>query len=377
MANNLLGVGEAAPWFVCSTQSRQRFVFDTVGGRYILLCFFASAADPVSQALLVGLSKQRQRFDDLNLAFFGVSVDADDARLQRVIESLPGVRYFWDIDRQVSRLYGACREDGRYQRVSYVLDPMLRVLAVLPFAGDAAAHLQALTQVLDSLPQIGAPCRAAFQAPVLVLPRIFEPSLCRELMDYYRARGGEPSGYMQDIDGKTVQVIGQTHKSRRDCLVEDETLREACALRIHQRLVPQIERAFQFKVSRMERYLIGCYDAEEEGHFRPHRDNTTKGTAHRRFAVSLYLNSGEYEGGWLRFPEFGAALYSAPLGGAVVFACSLLHEALPVTRGRRFMFLPFLYDEAAKQIREANLGYLEEGVRGAADVAGDSPTASG
>lgn len=61
----------------------------------------------------------------------------------------------------------------------------------------------------------------------------------------------------------------------------------------------------------------------------------------------------------------------------MVFACSLLHEALPVTRGRRFMFLPFLYDEAAKQIREANLGYLEEGVRGAADVAGDSPTASG
>ena len=81
---------------------------------------------------------------------------------------------------------------------------MLRVLAVLPFAGEVAAHLQTLTQVLDRLPQIGAPCRAAFQAPVLVLPRIFEPSLCRELMDYYRARGGEPSGYMQDIDGKTV-----------------------------------------------------------------------------------------------------------------------------------------------------------------------------
>ena len=156
-------------------------------------------------------------------------------------------------------------------------------------------------------------------------------------------------------------MIGQTHKSRRDCLLEDETLREACRQRIHQRLVPQIERAFQFKVSRMERYLIGCYDAEEEGHFRPHRDNTTKGTAHRRFAVSLFLNSGEYEDGWLRFPEFGAALYSTPPGGAVVFACSLLHEALPVSRGRRFMFLPFLYDEAAKQIREANLGYLEDG----------------
>jgi hypothetical protein len=55
-------------------------------------------------------------------------------------------------------------------------------------------------------------------------------------------------------------------------------------------------------------------DAHEGGHFRPHRHNTTKGTAHRRFAASLFLNSGEYEGGMLRFPEFATALYSAPAG---------------------------------------------------------------
>ncbi|ARS48019.1 peroxiredoxin [Ectopseudomonas mendocina] len=373
MGTALLGVGQAAPWFTCPTQHKPRFVFDTVGGRYILLCFFASAGDPDSHELLAGLGKHRQRFDDLNLAFFGVSVDSDDQRLERVNDALPGVRYFWDFDRKVSLLYGACCGDGRYQRVSYVLDPMLRVLAVLPFNGEVAHYLKALARVLDSLPHIERPHHAAFQAPVLVLPRVFEPSLCQALMDYYAARGGEPSGYMQDIDGKTVQVIGQAHKCRRDCLVEDEALREACRLRIYQRLVPQIERAFQFKVSRMERYLIGCYDATEQGHFRPHRDNTTKGTAHRRFAVSLFLNSGEYEGGWLRFPEFGSALYGAPTGGAVVFACSLLHEALPVTRGRRFMFLPFLYDEAAKLIREANKDFLDEGIRCENDAAGQQP----
>jgi predicted 2-oxoglutarate/Fe(II)-dependent dioxygenase YbiX len=33
-----------------------------------------------------------------------------------------------------------------------------------------------------------------------------------------------------------------------------------------------------------------------------------------------------------------------PAGGAIVFSCSLLHEALPVVRGRRFALLSFLRD---------------------------------
>lgn len=56
----------------------------------------------------------------------------------------------------------------------------------------------------------------------------------------------------------------------------------------------------------------------------------------------------------MRFPEFGQSLYVPPVGGAVIFSCSLLHEATPVTAGRRYAFLPFLYDEAAAKIREAN-----------------------
>ena len=87
-----------------------------------------------------------------------------------------------------------------------------------------------------------------------------------------------------------------------------------------------------------------------QGHFRPHRDNTTKGTAHRRFAVTINLNADEYEGGDLCFPEFGPRTYRAATGGAVVFSCSLLHEARPVTLGKRYAFLPFLYDDEAANI---------------------------
>jgi predicted 2-oxoglutarate/Fe(II)-dependent dioxygenase YbiX len=46
------------------------------------------------------------------------------------------------------------------------------------------------------------------------------------------------------------------------------------------------------------------------------------------------------------FPEYGDYRYKPPAGAAVVFACSLLHEALPVTRGQRFALLSFLLDPA-------------------------------
>ena len=78
--------------------------------------------------------------------------------------------------------------------------------------------------------------------------------------------------------------------------------------------------------------------------------------------MSLFLNSEEYEGGDVRFPEYGPETYRAPTGGAVVFSCPMLHEVTPVTKGRRLVFLPFLYDDAAAKIREANNEFLGEDV---------------
>ncbi|MGQ0675615.1 MAG: hypothetical protein ACT4N4_05950, partial [Rhodospirillales bacterium] len=62
------------------------------------------------------------------------------------------------------------------------------------------------------------------------------------------------------------------------------------------------------------------------------------------------------------FPEYGTRSYKPPVGGAVVFSCSLLHAVTRMTRGRRYAFLPFLYDDAAAKIREANNPHLGEGV---------------
>ena len=44
-----------------------------------------------------------------------------------------------------------------------------------------------------------------------------------------------------------------------------------------------------------------------------------------------------------------------------MFSCSLLHEVSEVTAGRRYAFLPFLYDDAAAKLREQNNQFLAEG----------------
>jgi predicted 2-oxoglutarate/Fe(II)-dependent dioxygenase YbiX len=105
-------------------------------------------------------------------------------------------------------------------------------------------------------------------------------------------------------------------------------------------------KAFHFQGFWFEPFIVMGYDAGRADFFRPHRDNLIPALANRRFALTLNLNTDDYEGGDLRFPEYGDEVYGAPAGGAVVFSCSLLHEALPVTRGRRFALLSFMRSDA-------------------------------
>lgn len=59
--------------------------------------------------------------------------------------------------------------------------------------------------------------------------------------------------------------------------------------------------------------------------------------------MSLNLNAGDDDdGGEVRFPEFGRELYRPAPGGALVFSSSLLHEVVPVIRGRRLGLFTFL-----------------------------------
>ncbi len=229
-----------------------------------------------------------------------------------------------------------------------LLDPNQRVLAREALAGaDASAAVARLAQVLDAN-AVGPPGVVGGGAPALIVPRVLEPALCQELIALYRREGGNPSAVLELAGGIARYKVDPNQKMRRDYQSFDAAWTERLATVLRSRLLPEVDKCFGFRATAYEELKLTCYDAGEGGYHRPHRDNVTADVAYRRFAMSINLNTGEYDGGQLRFPEYGPELYLPPRGGAVVFSSSMLHEALPVTRGQRFVLLTFLSNDTAR-----------------------------
>lgn len=340
--------GDLAPWFKAPVlQNNPQFAFNSMAGMHVLLLFAGSmGADNVGPAL-ARLAANRDLFDDKHASFFGVTRDRSDVEQKRIAPVLPGIRWFLDFDAGIARLFGAVADGLPDRDFWLLLDPMMRVVA--------HADLEHGDEIFDRLRRSKSLPREEGIAPILIVPDIFEPGFCQYLIGRYEAEGGAVSGFMRDVDGKTVGIVDHRIKRRSDLFInDDEVLRQQIQIRLRRRLIPMIERFLNFRATRLERYVVACYDGDGEGgFFKAHRDNTTVGTAHRRFACTINLNADDYEGGDLVFPEFGTRRYRAPTGGAAVFSCTMLHEATPVLRGKRYAFLPFFYDEAAAQQREA------------------------
>ena len=344
----LLFPGAPAPVFKAPSPVNPQFAFSSLGGRWVVLGFVPGPG-PERDAAVRLIAEFPDLFQDDVCVGFLVLPDAPSFDAAR---DAPPLRWFGDASGDLRRMYDAETPEGELAPRWVVVDPTQRVL------GWAA--LDKGRALLEHVRRMGRPEQHAgvpLHAPVLITPRVLEPELCRQLIAYYEANGGAPSGVMREKDGRTVGVLDD-FKKRRDAIIQDQGLIDQILLRIRRRLVPDIEKSFQFKATRIERYIVACYSAEDGGYFKPHRDNTTAGTAHRKFAVSINLNAEDFEGGDLRFPEFGPRTYRPPTGGAVVFSCSLLHEATPVTKGVRYAFLPFLFDDAGAELRERNLHLL-------------------
>lgn len=210
------------------------------------------------------------------------------------------------------------------------LDPNFRVvrLGVDPRNGSGSAMERVAT---------------AGGAPVLQVPRVLEPDLCRALIAHLAEAcgGGEASRVLVLEGDRQVPRLDPGIKLRRESPIRDPDLEAAVQARLARRVVPEIARVFQFGVARRDPFKLLAYP-EGAGYFRAHRDNDTPDVAYRRFAISVNLDAGEYDGGAFRFPEFGAHPYAPDTGAALVFSCSLLHEVLPVERGVRHALTTFV-----------------------------------
>ena len=261
--------------------------------------------------------------------------------------STPAISFLADYDGAISRSFGAAEMPR-----TIVLDPMLRAVADIAW-DHAAGHAETVHNVLRNLPTVDDSAGVSLTAPALIVPRVFDFELCDFLVQIYDKIGGKDSGFLFDRDGDTSTLLDYRLKRRNDLSILVPELREMIRGQIVRRLVPAIERFFQFSATRMDRYIVACYDSAIGGHFHRHRDNVNVGAQHRRFAVTINLNK-DYDGCDLVFPEFGRRTYRAPHGGAIVFSCGALHQVTPVTRGKRYAFLAFMYGETDAALRERN-----------------------
>ncbi|MFN3642296.1 MAG: 2OG-Fe(II) oxygenase [Gemmobacter sp.] len=346
--------GDRMPVLTARTNVNPQFKIDAMAGRWVVIGVIGSTAAPGMADRVMAVSAATDVFDDDHASLFLATQDAADEADSRLTDRIPGQRTIWDGDLGIARALGAVI-DGAPARLAplwLVIDPGLTIRHVIPCRADGS-DLAEMLGILRAARPPAVWLGYEVPAPILILPDVFEPAFCDHLIGLYAAQGGTLSGFMRDQGGKTVPVHDPSFKVRRDYMIEDQALMRAVQARILRCVVPQIERVHFFRCTRMERYLVACYDAAEGGHFRPHRDNTTLGTAHRRFAVSINLND-DFEGGEVSFPEYSPRGFKAPRGGAVIFSCAMLHAVSRVTAGRRYAFLPFLYDDAAAKIREAN-----------------------
>jgi len=358
--------GDFLPEFMADSSVNSNFAFSALGGRSFLLAFVGTVRSDLGRKVAEALLAEADWLGKRRILVYVVTSDSR-TRADPILAQLRSrFTIFWDDDLKIAQRFGmdatpaSSAPGAKIFRLGLLLARrnlrMHAAIQVSPVEGLS----ERLRAAVETLTAPEADSQIQNQAPVLIVPDVMDAATCRTFVDYFDRQGGVESGFMRDIDGRTQGVLDRRTKRRRDAHIADPDLQKRLRSAVTNRIVPEIRKAYAYNATRIERYMIGCYDEADRGFFSEHRDNTSKATAHRVFAVSINLNSDEYDGGALRFPEYGSYAYKPATGAAVVFSCSLLHEATPVTRGRRYVIVPFLYDDATAVKRSEGRKFLSD-----------------
>lgn len=334
-----LGIGDRAPDFALPAPDGKFYQFyeRTKGGQVALLFapnIAGEAGDQIKRFV-----KRHDDFKALGIDIFAISLDSseDNGKLD-----LPFLVWS-DSKRAITTHYldsAGIPADRRTGITAFLLDANQRVLSIQSGAGVGCAD--AVFKFYQALPPPPPPQVITSNAPVIVMPNLIDRAMCRDLMKLWHEGGNEEGGVTSVLGDDEVNRLHLAVKKRRDHTIMDPDLHDILQWTIGRRLAPEVEKAFQFSGFGFDRFVVSCYDAVRGDYFRPHRDNLSPANSDRAFALTLNLNTDDYTGGELVFPEYGPNKFRPKSGGGVVFSCSLLHEALPATNGRRYALLSFL-----------------------------------
>ncbi len=336
--------GEVAPHFILTDIKNGPFDLfsDGVAGRFVVLVFCRS--DPLATAELEKFLHLQAAFDEIGARI--VPVVSNKAVLDRTTFDNPlPFTVLPQATAELFEAYGIAYENNiEPSTTTVVLRPNGHVLRIVNDGSQAEEALEAIVDCCTSIS--GSPTGP--HPPVLIVPDVLSAADCDQLIAAYEASKVpfiQVNEIKDQLSNVKTRVPDYGRQDRIDLMLNDGEVKDLVIRRLQARLLPEIEKAFQYKVTSLEGLRIAKYEGMRGGKSHGHRDNSEPEVAHRRFAVSINLNADDFQGGELRFPEFSDCRYKPTSGAAIVFSCSLLHEALQVEQGARYVLLVFLFGD--------------------------------
>lgn len=340
----LIDEGDAAP-YIRALDHAGKLVgtdADLLAGKPVVLLYCPSLEDQGIAAALASLRGLGAKLEAMAANCFVISrggAETNAATRERL--KLP-FAILADMTGDIFKAYGVDPYPAAPAVTLFILDAGHRVARAL----DRPTPEALPKLVLDELARLAAGRRTerlATHPPVLVLPRMLSLADCdflaavwgRKVPEY--ATDGFTNAGTNRETGDFKVVHDGIYGKVVEYIVQDVALQRFIDGRMRRRLAPQIKKVFQTTGLKREGYRIAGYEARAGGFLNPHRDNSVPANAQRRFTMTVNLNAGAYEGGELRFREYGEQLYAVERGTAIVWSASLLHEVLPVARGRRLV----------------------------------------
>ena len=129
-----------------------------------------------------------------------------------------------------------------------------------------------------------------------------------------------------------------------------------CNEELHKELYEFLEKA-DCDCNLRERWRLLYYNGDnDEKAFRDEHTDWTHFSCHRRMSIIIGISDpSEYEGGELIFKNNNLK-YKLGKGSAVIFDAKLVHEVLPVTKGKRYVLQAFLFNDSGYSFKKEKNG---------------------